>query len=131
MSEFRKASKQFKERVMFVLLDVDNERNKKSLRTFKVDKNQTPTYRLVKSPHMLRYKPELNKLKAEYIIEFVQNCLDKKIKPDLLSESLQDDWNAQPLKNLAGINFEQVVKDKTKSALVLFCKYLNIACFNN
>lgn len=123
MNEFQKAAKHFKERVMFVLLDIDNQRNKKSIKTFKVNINDTPTYRLVKSPHMIRYKPQLKDIKADNIIEFVQNCLDKKIKPDLLSESLPDDWNAQPLKVLAGINFQSVAKDKTKSVLVLFCMF--------
>ncbi len=40
-----------------------------------------------------------------------------------MTEEVPADWDAKPVKVLVGKNFDEVVNDKTKAALVEFCKF--------
>merc|ERR1712183_64700 len=51
---------------------------------------------------------------------FIKSFKDGELKPHLKSQELPEDWNAAPVKILAGSNFAEVALDATKDVLVEF-----------
>ncbi|KAL1479124.1 hypothetical protein MTO96_052115, partial [Rhipicephalus appendiculatus] len=121
---FREAAAPFKHQVLFVSVDVEENSEHVVMKLF--DTNyKVPTQRFVDFENIeeleyYQFKPETNSLKAEDIKTFVQGVLDGRIKPDLLSQDLPDDWDKNPVKVVVGKNFAEVVLDKTKDVLVMF-----------
>ena len=96
-------------------------------------KEDFPTFRLIKigenMQESIKYKPQsYSELTASFISQFIQDYFANKLKPDLMSQEIPDDWDAKPVKVLVGENFNQIVKDKSKTVLVDFCK-LNMFIF--
>lgn len=50
------------------------------------------------------------------------HCLFLPKQPHLMSESVPEDWNANPVTILVGENFAEVALDPTKDVLVEFCE---------
>lgn len=72
---------------------------------------------------MVKYKPENKEITTSVVKDFVQDFLDKKLKPHLMSAEIPEDWNSKPCKVLVGKNFEEVAFDEKKNVFVEFCKY--------
>jgi protein disulfide-isomerase A1 len=125
LTEFKDAAKEYRGRVIFVLIDTDVDENERVLEFFGLKKEDAPTIRLISlGADMTKYKPENSELTSAVISQFVQDFFDKKIKPHLLTQDVPEDWDAQPVKVLVGKNFDQVAKDASKTVLVEFCKFL-------
>jgi len=121
MGEFREAAKQFKGKVIFVLIDSSLDENERVMEFFGLKRDDTPAIRLISlGQDMTKYKPESSDITAAVVTQFVQDFFDKKIKPHLLSQEIPADWDAKPVKVLVGKNFDQVAKDKSKTVLVEF-----------
>ena len=71
---------------------------------------------------MTKYKPTTDDLSTDAVKTFVQDVIDGKIKPHLMSEDVPADWDSKPVKVLVGKNFNEVARDKGKGVLVEFCK---------
>ncbi|XP_025836873.1 protein disulfide-isomerase-like, partial [Agrilus planipennis] len=111
----------FRETVLFVTLNVDEEDHQRILEFFGLKKEDAPAARIIKlEEDMVKYKPESDDLTAENIQQFVQNFLDGKLKPILLQQELPEDWNSQPVKVLVASNFDEVALDPSKDVLVEF-----------
>lgn len=114
-------AKPFREQVLFVTIDTNEEDHARILEFFGMKKEEVPAARLIKlEEDMAKYKPETDDLTSENIRGFVQDFLDGKLKQSLLSEELPEDWNAQPVKVLVASNFDSVVLDPKKDVLVEF-----------
>jgi len=121
LAEFKKAAKEFRSKVIFVLIDTEVEENERVMEFFGLKKEDAPTIRLISlSQDMIKYKPEATEIKSEIITTFVQDFFDAKLKPHLLTQDLPADWNAEPVKVLVGKNFDEVARDKSKNVLVEF-----------
>lgn len=119
--EFKKSAKEFKTKVLFVLIDSDQDEHERIIEYFGLKKDELPGLRFIKlQEEMTKYKYPHDELVADKITEFVAGVLEGKIKPHLLSQELPADWDKNPVKVLVGTNFDDVVFDKTKNVLVEF-----------
>uniref|UniRef100_U5EXV6 Protein disulfide-isomerase n=1 Tax=Corethrella appendiculata TaxID=1370023 RepID=U5EXV6_9DIPT len=114
-------AKDFREYILFVSINADEEDHQRILEFFGMKKEEIPSYRIIRlEEDMAKYKPETNDLSADVVKEFVQKFLDGKIKQHLLSQDLPEDWDKTPVKTLVATKFDEVVFDKTKDVLVEF-----------
>ena len=123
IDQFTDAAKSFKGKVLFIYINIDVEDNLRIMEFFALKKEDAPTIRVINlAEDMVKFKPEGNDLSADAIKSFVQNYLDGKLKPHLMSEDVSEGWDAKPVKVLVGKNFDDVVNAKTHNVLVEFCK---------
>lgn len=121
MNEFKAAAKDFRGKVIFVLIDSDVDENERVMEFFGLKKEDAPTVRLISlGQDMTKFKPESSEITTSVLTQFVRDFLDGKLKPHLLTQDVPEDWDAQPVKVLVGKNFDQVARDKSKTVLVEF-----------
>lgn len=114
-------ARQFRDKVLFVTINADEEDHQRILEFFGMKKEEVPSMRLIRlEDDMAKYKPKAAELSPENIKTFVQDFLDGKLKQHLLSQDLPDDWDKTPVKTLVSTNFDEVVFNKDKDVLVEF-----------
>jgi protein disulfide-isomerase A1 len=117
----KELARQFRDKVLFVTINADEEDHQRILEFFGMKKEEIPSMRLIRlEDDMAKYKPKDAELSPENIQSFVQDFLDGKLKQHLLSQELPDDWDKTPVKTLASSNFDEVVFNKDKDVLVEF-----------
>lgn len=121
LNTFRSVAKKFKSKLIFVSIDADTEDNERIMDFFGLKKEEVPTIRLIKlEEDMTKYKPAKKDLTEDVMSSFVQDYVDGKLKPHLLSQDLPDDWDSKPVKVLVSSKFDEVALDKSKNVLVEF-----------
>lgn len=114
-------AKQFRDNVLFMSINVDDEGHKRFMVMFGLKNDEFPSMLLVRNEQdMPKYKPATPELSVENIKSFVQGFLDGKAKPHLPSQELPEDWDRTPVKTLVGTNFDEVVFNSGKDVLVEF-----------
>ncbi|GLV39455.1 Protein disulfide isomerase [Carabus blaptoides fortunei] len=117
----RSVAKQFREQILFVTINADEEDHQRILEFFGMKKEEIPALRIIKlEEDMAKYKPATTEIDADVIQEFVSDFLNGNIKQHLLSQDLPEDWDKQPVKVLVSSNFDSVALDKNKDVLVEF-----------
>lgn len=117
----RSVAKPFRDQVLFVTIDANEEDHQRILEFFGMKKEEIPAARLIKlEEDMAKYKPQTDELTADSLKNFVQDFLDGKLKQHLLSQELPEDWNTNSVKTLVASNFDSVVFDTNKDVLVEF-----------
>jgi protein disulfide-isomerase A1 len=117
----KEIAKAFREKILFVSINADEEDHGRILEFFGMKKEEVPAMRIIQlQEDMAKFKPENADLSSENIKAFVQKFLDGNLKQHLLSQELPEDWDKTPVKTLASSNFDEVVFDKTKDVLVEF-----------
>jgi protein disulfide-isomerase A1 len=118
---FRAVAPDFKGKVLFIYINIDDEDNLRILEFFGLKAEDCPTYRYIHlGEDMMKYKPDTSDVTVELVREFVQSIQDGTRQPHLNSEEIPADWDSKPVKVLVGKNFDQVARDKTKDVLVEF-----------
>ncbi|XP_027203325.1 protein disulfide isomerase isoform X2 [Dermatophagoides pteronyssinus] len=118
---YRSAAKEYKGKVLFVILNSDDDEHEKIMEFFGIQKEQVPSMRLIRlEDEMTKFKPESNEFTEQSIKDFVSGVLSGKIKQHLLSQELPEDWDKNPVKILVSDNFDSVAFDKSKDVLVEF-----------
>nr|AMM62656.1 conotoxin-specific protein disulfide isomerase (cspdi) [Conus textile] len=121
LDTFKAAAGEFKGKVLFIYLDTAIEKNKRFMEVFGLKAADTPAMRLIQlGEGLVKYKPESDSLDKSTMTKFVQDFLDGKLKPDLKSEEVPENWDAQPVKVLVSKNFKEVAMDKSKAVFVEF-----------
>ncbi|KAG5675933.1 hypothetical protein PVAND_005790 [Polypedilum vanderplanki] len=117
----KEIAKDFREKILFVSINADEEDHNRILEFFGMKKDEVPSMRIIQlQEDMAKFKPEKADLSADAIKDFVQKFLDGKLKQHLLSQELPEDWDKNPVKVLVSTNFDEVAFDKTKDVLVEF-----------
>jgi len=118
---FRKVAKEFKNKVLFVTINTDEEDHERIMEFFGLKKDDTPSMRLIKlEEEMTKFKPESSEIDEQSIRTFVEGVLSGKVKQHLLSQVLPEDWDKTGVKTLVSTNFDEVAFDKSKDVLVEF-----------
>lgn len=121
LEEFKASAKDFKAKVLFVIIDGDQDEHERIIEYFGLKKDELPGLRFIKlQEEMTKYKYPHEELVADKIAEFVTGVLEGKVKPHLLTQELPEDWDKNPVKVLVGSNFDDVALDKSKDVLVEF-----------
>uniref|UniRef100_T1JKD8 Protein disulfide-isomerase n=1 Tax=Strigamia maritima TaxID=126957 RepID=T1JKD8_STRMM len=118
---FLAVAEKFRGRVLFVSIDTDVDENGRILEFFGITTEELPSIRLIRlEDDMTKFKPESNEISESYLTKYVQQFVEGKLKAHLLSQTLPEDWDKNPVKVLVSKNFDQVVFDKSKDVLVEF-----------
>eukprot|EP00091_Calanus_sinicus_P006451 TRINITY_DN170_c0_g1_i14.p1 TRINITY_DN170_c0_g1~~TRINITY_DN170_c0_g1_i14.p1 ORF type:complete len:381 (-),score=134.89 TRINITY_DN170_c0_g1_i14:129-1271(-) len=122
IEEATKVAKDYKGEVLFVTIDTGVKDNNRVTEFFGIEETEIPTFRLTATTpnDMLKYKPEVEELNEKNFRSFLEKFKAGELKPHLKSQTLPEDWDAQPVKVLVGSNFEEVALDATKDVLVEF-----------
>jgi len=121
LDEYRAAAGDFKGKVLFIYIDINDDDNARILEFFGLKVEECPTVRYIQlGEDMTKYKPDSADLSTDAIKTFVNSVLDGKVKPHLMTEEVPEDWDAKPVKVLVGKNFDEVAKDENKGVLVEF-----------
>ncbi|NXS59687.1 PDIA2 isomerase, partial [Brachypteracias leptosomus] len=116
---FRAAAGTFRGEVLFVVVDVMGY-GADVLPFFGMTPANAPTLRLVKMENNRKYRMDQDSFSDTAIRTFIQEVLDGKVKPHLMSAEPPEDWDKRPVKVLVGKTFEQVAFDETKNVFVKF-----------
>lgn len=119
--EIKDLAKEFREQVLFVSINADEEDHQRILEFFGMKKEEIPSMRLIRlEEDMAKYKPDTLEITPATIKEFVQSFLDGKLKQHLLTQELPEDWDKTSVKTLVSTNFDEVALNKDKDVLVEF-----------
>ncbi|KAG9467467.1 hypothetical protein GDO78_014894 [Eleutherodactylus coqui] len=119
LENFRQTAPDFKGTVLFVVID-SNGPHAGVLEYFGLTNEDIPTIRFINIEKVTKFAFNAEKITAETVRAFCQGVLDGKIKQNLLSEEVPEDWDKKPVKVLVGKNFEEVAYDETKNVFVEF-----------
>lgn len=119
---YKKVAEDFRFKVMFVVVDLDEDDHRRVIEFLGLKNESMPTLRIIRMTEMdlVKYKPETNEFSEEAVRKFAQDYLDKKVPVHYLSEDIPEDWDKNPVKILVGKNFDQVAFNKDKNVLVQF-----------
>ncbi|XP_035664274.1 protein disulfide-isomerase 2-like isoform X2 [Branchiostoma floridae] len=121
LEQFRGAAAEFKGKILFIYINVDNDDHSRILEFFGLNKEECPQVRLISlDEDMTKYKPETEEITTENMKAFVQGFIDKTIKAFLMSQDVPEDWDKEGVKVLVGKNFREVALDENKAVLVEF-----------
>lgn len=86
IESFRNVAKEFKNKVLFVTINTDEEDHERIMEFFGLKKEETPSMRLIKlEEEMTKFKPESTTIDEQSIKQFVEGVLSGKVKVNRLS----------------------------------------------
>lgn len=114
-------AKEFRNEVLFVTINADEEDHGRILEFFGMKKDEVPSMRLIRlDEDMVKYKPTSNEISEASIRDFVTKFKAGELKQHLLSQDIPEDWDAKPVKTLVALNFDEVAFNKDKDVFVEF-----------
>uniref|UniRef100_UPI003AAFEB12 protein disulfide-isomerase A2 n=1 Tax=Centroberyx gerrardi TaxID=166262 RepID=UPI003AAFEB12 len=119
LDNYRTVAKEFKGKVLFVVLDVTADLSH-VLNYFGVSEKDAPTVRIINTDTVKKFAIGAGEITADSLRQFCQGVLDGAVQPHLKSEEIPEDWNKGPVAVLVGKNFEAVALDPTKNVFVEF-----------
>ena len=123
IEDFEKAAEEMKEsELVFSYADVNSEIIKTFNEHFKLGLDVVPVLRIFyfENGTIRKFKPDVDKVTAESMIEFSRKYLSGKAKTFYFSDKIPLDWNKGAVKVLVGDNFKQVAFDESKKIFVWF-----------
>ncbi|ROL45480.1 Protein disulfide-isomerase A2 [Anabarilius grahami] len=120
LEDYRDVANEFKEKVIFITLDVTLDKVDHVLKYFSISKDDTPIIRLINTEKVVTYAMEGSTINKDTLRTFCQGVLDGTVKPFLKTQEIPEDWDKNPVKVLVGKNFDEVAFDETKNVFVEF-----------
>ncbi|XP_051765189.1 protein disulfide-isomerase A2 [Ctenopharyngodon idella] len=120
LEDYRDVASEFKEKVIFITLDVTHDKVDHVLKYFSISKDDAPIIRLINTEKVVTYAMEGSTINKDTLRTFCQGVLDGTVKPFLKTQEIPEDWDKNPVKVLVGKNFNEVAFDETKNVFVEF-----------
>ncbi|XP_004691791.1 PREDICTED: protein disulfide-isomerase-like protein of the testis [Condylura cristata] len=120
MQHYKLASKEFQNKILFILIDADEPRNGRVFEYFRVTEVNIPSVQILNLSSDGRYKMPSDEITYENLKKFSNNYLNRRAKKHRSSEEIPKHWDQSPVKQLVGKNFNLVVFDKDRDVFVMF-----------
>ncbi|XP_057551713.1 protein disulfide-isomerase-like protein of the testis [Hippopotamus amphibius kiboko] len=120
MQHYKMALKKFQNKILFILVDADEPRNRRVFKYFRITEVDTPCVQILNLSSDARYKMPFEEITYENLKKFSQSFLNRKAKKHQPSEEIPNSWDQGPVKQLVGKNFNAVVFDKERDVFVMF-----------
>uniref|UniRef100_A0A3Q4AKY4 Thioredoxin domain-containing protein n=1 Tax=Mola mola TaxID=94237 RepID=A0A3Q4AKY4_MOLML len=119
-SAFSSAAEAFRMKILFVWVNVDEPRNGRLMEYFRVRDFEAPLVRMVNLTDHVTYHLPSDTLDVESIRRFCRSYLEGEAKAKMQSEPPPEGWDEQPVKELVGMNLEEVAFNPHRTVFVLF-----------
>ncbi|XP_032098743.1 protein disulfide-isomerase-like protein of the testis isoform X1 [Sapajus apella] len=120
IQHYKLASKEFQNKILFILVDADEPRNGRVFEYFRVTEVDIPSVQILNLSSDARYKMPSDEITYENLKKFGGSFLSKNAKKHQSSEEIPKYWDQGLVKQLVGKNFNIVVFDKEKDVFVMF-----------
>ncbi|CAB4059375.1 PDIA1 [Lepeophtheirus salmonis] len=122
MIEFARAAEKYRNKFIFVYVDLGDVQNGPMFHYFGGDIEKTPFFIIFNLADVSKFHPheDANTLTTKNLVKFIDLYLNKKAKQFFLSGELPDDWDSKPLKYIVQKNFMEITHDKKKDAMILY-----------
>ncbi|KAM9211064.1 protein disulfide-isomerase-like protein of the testis [Dugong dugon] len=120
IQQYRLTSKEFQNKILFILVNTDEPRNRRVFEYFRITKVDIPSVQILNLTSDVRYKMPAEEITYENLKKFGISFLSRSAKKHQSSEELPKYWDEGPVKQLVGKNFHIVVFDKERDVFVMF-----------
>ncbi|CAD7683602.1 unnamed protein product [Nyctereutes procyonoides] len=120
MQHYKLASKEFTNKILFILVDADEPRNGHIFKYFRITEVNIPCVQILNLSSDARYKMPSEEITYENLKKFGRSFLNRSAKKHQSSEDIPKYWDQGPVKQLVGKNFNVVVFDKERDVFVMF-----------
>uniref|UniRef100_A0A8C3VWH2 Protein disulfide-isomerase-like protein of the testis n=1 Tax=Catagonus wagneri TaxID=51154 RepID=A0A8C3VWH2_9CETA len=120
MQHYKLAVKKFQNKILFILVDADEPRNRRVFEYFRITQVDVPSVQILNLSSDARYKMPFEEITYGNLKKFGQSFLNRKAKKHQSSEEVPKYWDQGPVKQLVGKNFNVVVFDKERDVFVMF-----------
>uniref|UniRef100_A0A8C6QCT3 Protein disulfide-isomerase-like protein of the testis n=1 Tax=Nannospalax galili TaxID=1026970 RepID=A0A8C6QCT3_NANGA len=120
IQHYRLASKEFQNKILFILVNADEPKNKRVFEYFRITEVNVPSIQILNLSSDARYKMPTDDITYESLKKFSLSFLSRSAKKHESSEEIPKYWDQGPVKKLVGKNFNVVVFDKEKDVFVMF-----------
>ncbi|KAA0722548.1 Protein disulfide-isomerase [Triplophysa tibetana] len=120
LEDFRAVASEFKDKVLFIKLDISSDKVNHVLQYFSLSEKDVPITRLINTETVMKYAMNGTVINKDTLRTFCQGVLDGTVQPHLKSQEIPEDWDKNPVKVLVGKNFAEVAFDDSKNVFVEF-----------
>nr|XP_012591539.1 protein disulfide-isomerase-like protein of the testis [Microcebus murinus] len=120
IQHYKLASKEFQNKILFILVDADEPRNRRVFEYFRITEVNIPSVQLLNLSSDARYKMPSDEITFTNLRKFGLNFLSRNAKKHQSSEDIPKYWDQGLVKQLVGKNFNIVVFDKERDVFVMF-----------
>uniref|UniRef100_A0A8C9AC62 Protein disulfide-isomerase-like protein of the testis n=1 Tax=Prolemur simus TaxID=1328070 RepID=A0A8C9AC62_PROSS len=120
IQHYKLASKEFQNKILFILVDIDEPRNRRVFEYFRITEVNIPSVQLLNLSSDTRYKMPSDEITFTNLRKFILNFLSRNAKKHRSSEDIPKYWDQGLVKQLVGKNFNIVVFDKERDVFVMF-----------
>ncbi|XP_054433194.1 protein disulfide-isomerase-like protein of the testis [Pteronotus mesoamericanus] len=120
MQHYKLASEEFQNKILFILVDADEPRNRRIFEYFGITEVNIPSVQILDLSSDARYKMPFENITFQNLKKFGLSFLSKSAKKHQSSEEIPKYWDQGPVKQLVGKNFNLVVFDKERDIFVMF-----------
>ncbi|XP_005391183.1 PREDICTED: protein disulfide-isomerase-like protein of the testis [Chinchilla lanigera] len=120
IKHYKLASTEFQNKILFIVVDVDERRNRYVSEYFQVTKFSVPSVQILNLSSDARYKMPSDEITYANLKIFGSSFLNRTAKKHQSSEEISKYWDQGLVKQLVGKNFNIVVFDKERDVFVMF-----------
>nr|XP_058142338.1 protein disulfide-isomerase-like protein of the testis isoform X2 [Dasypus novemcinctus] len=120
IQHYKLASKEFQNKILFILVNTDEPRNGRVFEYFRITEVDVPSVQILNLSSDARYKMPADEITYKNLKKFGRSFLARTAKKHQSSEEIPKYWDQGPVKQLVGKNFNIVVFDKERDVFVMF-----------